>query len=102
MSFCGEDTAFYRKVLIGYVEAFPRKKAELDQCYENADWHEFEIMVHALKSTSKTIGATALSEEAFSLEEAAGRENADFIRDAYPGFIQKYQEIVQAIAEITE
>ena len=60
------------------------------------------IGIHALKSTSKTIGAMELSEKALSLEQAAEREEADFIRDNYPGFASEYQKMVQAIAEITE
>ena len=33
---------------------------------------------------------------------ATEREEADLIRDAYPGFAAEYQKMVQAIAEITE
>ena len=74
----------------------------MDACYKNAEWHEFEVKVHALKGTSKTIGAIELYERALSLEEAAGRKDAEFIRNAYFEFISEYLEMVQSIKGIIE
>ena len=102
LSFCAGEFALYEEILGDYVKACKDRKEELDACYKNADWHEFEVKVHALKSTSKTIGAIELAEKALSLEEAAGRKDAEFIRNAYSEFILEYLEMVQSIKEIIE
>ena len=102
LNYCGGEYSLYKELLTDFTLTFQTRKTELDGCYEKGDWHEFEVKIHALKSTSKTIGAMELSEKALSLEQAAEREEADFIRDNYPGFASEYQKMVQAIAEITE
>ena len=102
LAFCAGEFALYEEILNDYVKACKDRKEELDACYKNADWHGFEVKVHALKSTSKTIGAIELAEKALSLEEAAGRKDAEFIRNAYSEFILEYLEMVQSIKEIIE
>lgn len=100
VTFCGGEISFYMELLSDMVTTFKDRRGELDECFENADWHEFEVKIHALKSASKTIGAIKPYEIALSLEEAAEKENVRYIRDTYPGFIQRYQEMVQVIKEI--
>lgn len=97
LGFCGEDPEFYREILSDYAESCPKKKRELDECFAAEDWHEFEVKIHALKSTSKTIGAAALSGRALSLEKASGKKDADYIRENYPEFAAQYTEIVQTV-----
>lgn len=100
--YCGEDSDFYKEVLADYTKSWQEKIEELDGCLENADWHEFEVIIHALKSTSKTIGALELSRKAFSLEEAAEKKDEDSIRKNYPEFAREYRELAEAIKKILE
>ena len=100
LAFCGGEFALYEEILNDYVKACKDRKEELDACYKNADWHEFEVKVHALKSTSKTIGAIELYDRALSLEEAAEKKDEDYIRENYPAFAQDYQKLAQAIKKI--
>ena len=100
LSFCAGEFALYEEILGDYVKTCKDRKGELDACYKNADWHEFEVKVHALKSTSKMIGAIELYERALSLEEAAEKKDEDYIRENYPAFAQDYQELALAIEEI--
>ena len=58
------------------------------------------MKVHALKSTSKTIGAIELYERALSLEEAAEKKDEDYIRENYPAFAQDYQELAETISKV--
>ena len=102
LRFCGGDPAFYGELLTDYTESHAEKKQELDRSFADADWHEFEVKIHALKSTSKTIGAAALSEQALSLEKAAERGDAGYIREAYPAFAKAYEEVTQAIRQAME
>ncbi|MBR1628163.1 MAG: response regulator [Lachnospiraceae bacterium] len=102
LRFCGGNIAFYMDVLSDYAAICPRKHAELDICYEEGDWHGFEINIHSLKSSSKTIGAFGLSEKALSLEKAAKNGKADLIKNLYPGFVSDYLELVEKIQEALE
>ena len=100
LRYCGGDVGFYRELLSDYARSCPEKKAELNRCFESADWHGFEVSIHALKSTSRTIGAMNLSGKALALEEAADRSDADTIRANYPDFSQEYEKLAERIAEV--
>ncbi|MCR4647576.1 MAG: Hpt domain-containing protein, partial [Lachnospiraceae bacterium] len=99
--YCGMDEDFFIEIVREYIEAYDSKKKVLDTALENENWHEFRISVHALKSTSKTIGATELTEKAFKFEKAAENEDAAFIKENYQSFINEYTALKNTLAEIT-
>ncbi len=49
------------------------KKQKLIECFEQKDWEQYVVLIHSLKSTSRSIGGVVLSEEAERLEKA-GKE----------------------------
>ena len=102
LSFCGGDISLYRELLSDYVRVFPDRKREMDECFslEDWEWKEFEVKIHGLKGTSKTIGASALSEKALILENAAEEHDRDVIRKLYTEFIEEYREMVNIIEDI--
>ena len=53
------------------------KRAEIISLYENANWQDYAIKVHALKSTSLTIGAEALSAHSAHRQSKYHRNHAD-------------------------
>ena len=99
LSYCGEDPAFYKEMLTDFTDSYDERRGELDDSFQKEDWHEFEIRIHALKSVSKTIGASELSEDALSLEKAASSKDADYIKTAYGLFTVKYSGVVKAIKD---
>ena len=58
--------------------------------------------MHALKSTSLTIGAAHLSEAAKALEMAAKDGDADYIRSHHKAALDEYIELMGRIKEILE
>ncbi len=56
------------------------------------------MKVHALKSTSLTIGAEALSAQAKALELAGKKGDADYIREHHPALLRSYTELCEQIA----
>lgn len=102
MLFCGGDFDFYLEILTDYINGFDEKKKELDDSYNKNDIKNFEIKIHALKSSSKTIGAMELSKKALSLEEAAKNNNINFIKDTYPEVAQDYEILCEKIKNILE
>lgn len=102
LRYCGGDVGFYRELLSDYMRSCPEKKAELNRCFESADWHGFEVSIHALKSISKTIGAMELSQKALVIETAAENGAVETIRESYPEFISDYQTLASAIRMVME
>ena len=68
--------------------------------YDSADWENYAIKVHALKSTSLTIGAEDLSAQAKELELAGKRGDAKFIQAHHSALLCAYDEICEQIAGI--
>lgn len=76
-----------------------RKTAEkIRQLEQSGDWRNYTIEVHALKSSSKQIGAMELSDLAAEMEEAGNAENAQLIREKTPAMLKLYLRYDQILA----
>lgn len=81
-----------RSVMKIYYDSIGPKTDELDDYYNSGDWENYTIKVHALKSSSRLIGALALSEEAKRLEAAGKERDIEYIRENHDIFIEKYSK----------
>ena len=99
IKYCVGDTDFYKSLLIQFSSEAADKIASMKQYFLIHDWHNYEILVHALKSTSKMIGVTDLSEKAKALEMAAKSSNEEFILNNHNIMIQDYGRISGNIRE---
>ena len=97
LGFCGGDISFYEELLSDFVTSYEGKRKELDESFHEKDWHEFEVKIHALKSVTKTIGATELSALALELERAAAELDENYIMDGYPKFVSGYKGTAERI-----
>lgn len=89
LKFLGTEELFW-SVLKVYYKAI-EKKAKLIKTLEEAEnWTDFTIEVHALKSSSKQIGAIALSERAAALEKAGNARDSEFIHKNTGRLLEKY------------
>lgn len=70
--------------------------------YEKADWGEYAVRVHALKSTSLTIGAEQFSDKAKAMELEAKNGNVSYINENHSGLIKEYDELCELIAASLE
>lgn len=95
LSYCGEDEEMYREVLQAYYEQGQKYCQEIPKLLEKKNWKDYGTIAHAVKSTSMTIGAAVLSEQAKQQELAAkeGRE-ADLLQEA-GAFFQNYQKVLE-------
>lgn len=97
MGYCQNDEEFYGQLLEEYVSSSTSKKNDIKKYYETKDWANYAILVHALKSTSKMIGATALFELARSMETAAKENKEDEIEQGHNIMLTMYSETVNTI-----
>ena len=73
ISYCGDKEGF-REITAMYYKEGTKRRVRLLRLFEEKDWKNYVIAVHALKSNSKGIGANEVSELALGLE-MAGKEN---------------------------
>ncbi|MBO6108528.1 MAG: response regulator [Eubacterium sp.] len=100
MRYCMHDEEFYMTVLKQYASDAPEKRKEIMKAYENENWTDYKTYVHALKSSSKTIGAGALSALAKMHEDAAKAQDVEIIADGLDELIEKYREVSGAVCEL--
>ncbi len=93
------DVEFYKKILTSFAEDAPLKKADMQGFLQNADWGNYQILVHALKSTAKMIGADELSGMAKASEDAAKASDGEYIIAHDDELMAKYDKTVQAISD---
>ena len=100
LNYCCGDEDFFKDMLRMFRDQSGDKKAEIISLYEAANWADYAVKVHALKSTSLTIGAQALSSQAKELELAGKRGDADFIREHHAALMRAYDELCGQLAGI--
>ena len=96
LHFC-QNEEMYKAILSEYCMESRSKMPTLSECFEKRDWKNYEIHIHSLKSTSKTIGAEKLSGMAADLEAAAGKGNELVLRDGHGPVMELYEKTVKAI-----
>lgn len=97
LDYCYGEEEFYLEMLRMFFSGRDEKKEELIQLYEAANWEDYAIKVHALKSTSLTIGAEELSERARLLEQAGKKEDAEYIHENHSPLLRMYDEVCESI-----
>ena len=99
MKYCMNDEALYLDLLETFACDEVSKIDEIKEKYDNENWNDYRILVHALKSSSRTIGADELSQQALSHENAAKQENLEFIKSDVNSLLEKYGQVVTMIKE---
>ena len=97
LRFCQNDQDLYRSIILDYAQTSSEKMSNIANYFDKEDWKNYAIYVHALKSTSKTIGANELSEIALRLEAAANDGKADIIRSNHERMLALYRQVVASI-----
>lgn len=100
LSYCMESKAFYLSMLNEFRSG--DKRQSITEAYEKEDTDNYRILVHALKSTSLSIGAQLLSEHAKGLEMAAKADNWDYIHQNHDEVMAEYAELLDGITALQE
>ncbi len=97
MSFCMDDEDIYREILEEYVNS--EKTTLLEETFNAKDWAKYQVYIHAVKSTSKTIGANKLSDMALDLEMACkeGRE-ADILA-GHEACMNEFKSVLEIVKD---
>lgn len=106
--YCANDEEFLAEMLETLFDSYEETLARITSAYNNADWKNYTIYVHGLKSSSLTVGGETLSAAAKELEmagKAIGREentaeNEAFIRSRHEEVMKLYKETVAEAGQI--
>ncbi|MCR5788807.1 MAG: response regulator [Lachnospiraceae bacterium] len=101
IQYCMGDRNFYKELLSEYIKDRQFKLSELAAYVKEEDLKDYAIRIHALKSTSKMIGALSLSEQARVLEEAAKEGDGETVRKKHPALLTAYEELLNAIEALS-
>ncbi len=99
MTYCAGDKEFYVDMLKEYIDSYEEKSQQLNKLFRTKEWSQYQIYVHALKSTSRTIGANDLSELARSMEEASSKGDGEYIGKYHDKLMTDYKVITEGIAQ---
>ena len=90
---------FYLETLTDYLKDYSDTARQLDDFRSLASLKDYRICVHALKSASKTIGASELAAQAKNLEDAAAREDKDYLSRYHAALMEAYYRVIAAVAQ---
>ena len=97
LNYCGGDEDFYLEIVNDYVAAAPEKISELNKILQDENLKDYKILIHSVKSSSKTIGAMELFEKARDLELAASEEKLEYVRAHHEEVMKIYRELVEVL-----
>ncbi len=102
LSYIGNNIDTYMSILSSYVEKGKEKVKQIAKLYEEEDWKNYVIEVHALKSSSLSIGAKELSEKAKKLELSGKAGDTTYIKNNHDEMIKLYAEVLSKGDSILE
>jgi len=93
---CGSEDD-YRNALKVFANSISTGAAEIEKFFDTGDWKNYTTKVHALKSTSRIIGANELSDLAKNLEDAGNAADLDKIKTETPRLLEMYKSYSEVL-----
>ena len=93
--YTGGDTEAYNDILALYVRKAPELSGRIERLFDEKDWKNYVIEVHALKSSSLTIGSKQLSELAKELELSGKAGNIAVIEEKNSELLALYKNVAE-------
>ncbi|MGN0507478.1 MAG: ATP-binding protein [Lachnospiraceae bacterium] len=98
---CMGNEEFYREILQTFLAS--HSDTELNRYYEESDFDNYRIKVHAMKTNLANIGAKKVSEMAKQLELALKNENnVSYVREHHEEFIAIYERVLSEVKTYME
>lgn len=94
--YCGSKEN-YLEILTSQRDSGKEIIGQVKQLYEKADWKNYVILVHGIKSSMMSIGAVKLSEMAKGLEFAGKADDIEYIRREHDTMLQEFERVMQML-----
>ena len=92
----GSEKVFW-SVLKDYHRLIPQKLEAIKKYFATEDWRNYTIEVHALKSSSRQIGATGLAQKAELLETAGNARDIETIKADTQAALDEYEHYYEIL-----
>lgn len=92
LTYCGGSEDFLKEIISMYVA--DDKRTEIQKAFDEKDWDSYRILIHTVKSTSRTIGAMELGDEAQELENAVKELDVDMICKLHESAMASYSAVL--------
>ena len=110
LAYCMQDESVYQEILTLFIENSTENQKVLEDAFSSFDYAKYRLYSHGLKTTSLTVGAVLLSENAKKMEYAAKRvvegvekeEAIQYIRYNHSAFIRLYNKTVEEASKYLE
>lgn len=97
MKYCMNDANFYVEIIRDFINS--ERIDKIDNSLKAKNFEDYRVNVHALKSTSLSIGANSLSETAKQLEVAAINSDTEYIEANHEQMISEYKELLDKLKQ---
>lgn len=101
LSYCGDGES-YIMVLVVYRDSAEKKAGEIETYWAAGDIKNTTIMVHALKSACRSIGALELGEFAARLEKAGNSGDSETLDKELGELILRYRQLAQMLEPLKD
>lgn len=98
IEYCGGSEEFYLEMLDEFIKG--EQRAVLEGHKKDADWTEYAVTAHGVKSTALTLGAQQLSEAAKGLELAAKQGDVSYIEEHHAPFLELYADTMEEMQKL--
>ncbi len=101
LAHCGSGES-YVKTLKMYLDSAAKNAEEIEKYWEVGDIKNTTIKIHALKSTSRVIGALQLGEFAAELEKAGDKEDIETLERELGKLLKSYRELAADLEPLND
>lgn len=96
--YCGGKEKYLKMLQLHSISAKDTRE-KIEYCFEQQNWKDYTIALHAVKSSMLSIGAVKLSALAKKLEAAGKENNTEYIYAHHKEMIVEYNRIAKMLQE---
>lgn len=100
LTYCMNDEEFLNELMGSFVESSDEKITSIVSYHDSGNWTDYSTYVHALKSSSRTIGADSLSSLAQAQENASKNCDVNGIESGYEKMLNEYRRVIEDIRNV--
>ncbi|MBQ6910194.1 MAG: Hpt domain-containing protein [Synergistaceae bacterium] len=99
VKFCSSEEVL-AKTLEQFYNSIEPNSLEIENYFNNKDYKNYTIKVHALKSSARLIGAESLSQDAMHLEDCGNNLDIESIESLTPKLLKDYRDYKSKLAPL--
>ncbi len=99
MQYCGNSNEIYCEMLKMFCDLKEEKKRQLEESFSAQDYEKYIVYVHALKSSSLSIGGKTVSTMAAKQEKAGKQGDYDYVKENHNEIMKLYDLTVEEARE---